>query len=152
LLDGTIDFVVTDHSPCTPALKEGGFMEAWGGVASLSLGLSSLWTEAAERGATLAQIARWLSAGPARFAGLADRKGALAPGQHADLVVWDPDASFEVTKAELRFRHPISPYLGRTLRGVVRESWLRGEKVYDGREVAAPAGRALLHRDTERTS
>ncbi len=152
LLDGTIDFVVTDHSPCTPTLKEGGFMEAWGGVASLSLGLPSVWTEASKRGATLPQIARWLSAGPARFAGVADRKGALQKGMHADLVVWDPDASFEVTRAELRFRHKISPYLGRTLRGVVRESFLRGQRVYDGRDVAAPVGRPLLHRDTERTA
>lgn len=151
LLDGIIDFVVTDHSPCTPTLKEGGFMEAWGGIASLSLGLPSVWTEASARGATLAQVGRWLSSGPARFAGLADRKGALEPGRAADLVVWDPDATFEVTAAELRFRHPISPYLGRTLNGVVHETWMRGERIFDGREVAAPRGRTLLHRDTERT-
>ncbi len=146
LLDGTIDFIVTDHSPCTPDLKDGGFMQAWGGIASLSLGLPSIWTEAERRGATLSQLTRWLCTGPARFAGLLDRKGALAPGSHADLVVWDPDATFEVTKAELRFRHPISPYLGQTLRGVVRESWIRGTRVFDGREVAAPSGKPLLHR------
>ncbi len=151
LLAGTIDFVVTDHSPCTPTLKEGGFMEAWGGVASLSLGLPSVWTEAAKRGATLTQMTSWLSAGPARFAGLSDRKGALEAGRHADFVVWDPNASFEVTRAELRFRHPISPYLGRTLRGVVKETWLRGRRVYDGHEVGKAAGRPLLHRDTEKT-
>ncbi len=151
LLDGTIDFVVTDHSPCTPDLKEGGFLEAWGGVASLSLGLPSVWTEAKKRGATLPQLARWLGAGPARFAGLADRKGAIAPGLHADFVVWDPDESFEVTKAELRFRHPISPYLGRTLRGVVHETWIRGQRVFDGSSVGPPRGQALLHRDSERT-
>ncbi|HEY8432469.1 MAG TPA: allantoinase AllB [Sandaracinaceae bacterium] len=152
LLDGTIDFVVTDHSPCTPELKRGGFLEAWGGIASLSLGLPSVWTEASARGATLPHLARWLAGAPARFAGLADRKGALAPGMHADFVVWDPDATFQVTEAELLFRHPISPYLGRTLRGVVRESWLRGETIYDGREVAPPRGRPLLHRDTTRTA
>jgi allantoinase len=146
LLEGTIDFVVTDHSPCTPQLKEGGFLEAWGGVASLSLGLPSVWSEASRRGADLTHLTRWLCAGPARFAGLSDRKGAIAPGMHADLVVWDPNATFQVTKSELRFRHPISPYLGRTLRGVVRESWLRGRRIYDGREVAPPGGAPLLHR------
>lgn len=152
LLDGLIDFVVTDHSPCTPALKEGGFMEAWGGIASLSLGLPSVWTEASRRGASLAQLTRWLASGPARFAGLANRKGALAQGRMADFVIWDPEATFEVTAADLRFRHPISPYLGRTLSGVVRESWMAGARIFDGREVATGRGRALLHRDTERTT
>lgn len=152
LFDGIIDFVVTDHSPCTPALKEGGFLEAWGGIASLSLGLPSVWTEAERRGASLAQITRWLSSGPARFAGIADRKGALAPGLAADFVVWEPEASFEVTEAELRFRHPISPYLGRTLSGVVRETWLGGTRIYDGREVIPARGRPMLHRDSRRTT
>lgn len=152
LLDGTIDFVVTDHSPCTPDLKDGGFMSAWGGIASLSLGLPSVWTEAARRGASLEQLTRWLATGPARFAGLSDRKGALLPGAHADFVIWDPDARFEVTKAELRFRHPISPYLGQTLRGLVRESWIRGRRVFDGGVVAPPSGQPLLHRAHERTS
>jgi allantoinase len=146
LLDGTIDFVVTDHSPCSPDRKEGGFMDAWGGIASLSLGLPSVWTEASRRGASLEQLARWLAAGPARFAGVADRKGALVAGAHADFAVWDPDATFEVTRAELRFRHPISPYLGQTLRGVVRETWSRGRRIFDGVEVASPAGQPLLHR------
>ncbi len=151
LLDGTIDFVVTDHSPCTPALKDGGFMQAWGGIASLSLGLPSLWTHAQERGATLPQLARWLCLGPSRFAGLGDRKGALAKGLHADLIVWDPDASFEVKAAELRFRHKISPYIGHTLRGVVRETYLRGTRIYDGTNVAVHRGEPLLQRATERT-
>lgn len=126
LLDGVVDFVVTDHSPCTPELKVGDFLEAWSGVASLSLGLPSLWTEASRRGASLAQLTRWLSTGPARFAGLAHRKGALAPGLAADFVVWDPEASFEVTRDRLRLRHPISPYLGRTLKGIVRETVVEG--------------------------
>ncbi|MCB9592358.1 MAG: allantoinase AllB [Sandaracinaceae bacterium] len=128
LLDGTIDYVVTDHSPCTPQLKHADFVEAWGGISSLSLGLSSVWTEASARGATVASIARWMCEGPARFAGLADRKGRLAPGLHADLVCWDPDASFEVTPEALRFRHKVSPYLGKTLRGVVHGTWLRGAR------------------------
>jgi allantoinase len=149
LLEGTIDFVVTDHSPCTPHLKQldrGDFLEAWGGIASLSLGLSSVWTEARARGADPGRLARWMSTEPARFAGLSADKGAIAPGKHADLVAWDPDAELEVRAETLRFRHPVSPYLGRTLRGVVRGTWLRGDRIFDGREVSGPRGAPLLHR------
>ncbi|MCC6876337.1 MAG: allantoinase AllB [Sandaracinaceae bacterium] len=149
LLDGVIDLVVSDHSPCTPALKKmerGDFMEAWGGIASLQLGLPSVWTEARARGAKLEDLARWMGAGPARLAGLRDRKGAIAAGADADLVVWDPDARFEVSREILRFRHKVSPYLGRALTGVVRETWLRGRRVFDGNEIASGNGRPLLHR------
>jgi len=145
LLDGVIDQVVTDHSPCVPTLKHRDFVEAWGGISSLSLGLSSVWTEAAQRGATVAQIAGWMCEGPARFAGLADRKGRIAPGMHADLVSWDPDAHFEVSVDTLAFRHPVSPYLGRTLRGVVHRTWLRGRPI-DVASTGAPRGTTLFHR------
>ncbi|HJL19855.1 MAG TPA: allantoinase AllB [Sandaracinaceae bacterium LLY-WYZ-13_1] len=149
LLDGVIDFVVTDHSPCTPHLKHlerGDFLEAWGGIASLSLGLPSVWTEASARGADPATLARWMSEGPARFAGLAADKGAIAPGRHADLVAWDPEAETTVRRESLLFRHPVSPYLGRTLRGVVRGTWLRGRRIYDGERVDGPHGRTLRYR------
>jgi allantoinase len=152
LLDQTIDFVVTDHSPCVPSLKGGGFMEAWGGIASLSLGLSSVWTEARARGASIEDIARWMSARPARMAGLADRKGSISPGKDADFAIWDPDAEFTVSEADLRFRHPISPYVGRTLRGVVRETWLRGARIFARGEHAARSGRPLFQRDNEKTA
>jgi allantoinase len=155
LFGGVIDFVITDHSPCLPGLKlaeRGDFMDAWGGIASLSLGLPAIWTEAARRGATLAQLSRWMSARPAAFAGLAGKKGWIAAGYDADLVVWDPDATFTVTPERLFFRHPISPYLGRELRGVVHQTWLGGRQVFDGTEPAGAAhpagatGKLLLGR------
>ena len=149
LLEGTIDFVVTDHSPCVPQLKQADFIDAWGGISSLSLGLASVWTEATRRGASIERIARWMCEGPARFAGLSDRKGRLAPGLHADVVCWDPDASFEVTQEHLRFRHQVSPYVGRTLRGVVRKTWLRGAPIYEAGVVGARRGEALFFRGTE---
>jgi allantoinase len=150
LFEGVIDFVITDHSPCTPHLKladAGDFHGAWGGIASLQLGLSAVWTEAKRRGATPLDLARWMSSGPARFAGLAARKGQLAAGLDADLVVWDPEGSLIVQADMLLFRHPISPYVGRTLHGRVHQTFLRGQLIYDGAHVLPDAqGRPLLHR------
>ena len=150
LFDGVIDTIVTDHSPCSPALKRrdlGEFAEAWGGIASLSLGLPAVWTEAAKRGATLDQLARWMSSGPARLAGLAGKKGTLARGHDADLVIWDPEACFEVTAERLYFKHKMSPYLTRKLTGSVQQTLLRGHSVFEqGGFPAGPIGNKLLYR------
>jgi allantoinase len=150
LREGIIDFVITDHSPCAPHLKlpeRGDFHDAWGGIASLQLGLPALWSEARRRGADLRDLATWMSERPARFAGLAGRKGRLAPGHDADVVVWDPDAVFTVQADDLHFRHKLSPYLGRRLEGRVVQTWLRGRRIYHGgRHLGQPGGRPLLHR------
>jgi allantoinase len=141
LAAGDIDLVITDHSPCAPALKlpeRGDFHAAWGGIASLELGLPAVWTEARRRGHGPAALAGWMSAGPARLAGLTRRKGRLAAGLDADLVVWDPDDAHRIEPGELHFRHKVSPYLGETLHGRVRMTILRGQVVYDGG--AFPAG------------
>jgi allantoinase len=129
---GVIGGVVSDHSPCTPALKrldEGDFRTAWGGIASLQVALPAVWTVARRRGRALSDIARWMSAFPAALAGLDDRKGAIAAGRDADLVAFDPDATFAVRAADLLHKNPVSPYDGRTLTGVVRRTWLRGTEV-----------------------
>jgi len=133
LRDGTIDFVATDHSPCPPAMKKterGDFRSAWGGIPSVSVALSLMWTEAARRDLALVDIARWMAEGPAKLAGLEERKGRLAAGLDADMVVFDPEAEWTVTSAELHYRHAISPYLGESLRGKVLMTFLRGECVY----------------------
>ena len=150
LLDGVIDFVITDHSPCSPALKlaeQGDFEGAWGGIASLQLGLPAVWTEARRRGADLLMLSRWMSSAPAKFAGLATRKGQIAAGFEADLLIWDPDAPITVAAQDLFFRHQVSPYIGRALQGRVQHTVLRGQCVYDGAQhPAGPVGQALLHR------
>jgi allantoinase len=133
LLDGTIDCVVSDHSPCTIAAKRldtGDFGEAWGGIASVQLGLPVMWTEALERGFALEQLAHWMAAAPAALVGL-DGRGAIAPGNRADLCVFAPDETFVVDPAKLRHRNPVSPYAGRTLRGVVEQTWLAGKPIGD---------------------
>jgi len=131
LQGGSLEMVVSDHSPCPPALKAGGdFMAAWGGVASVQLSLPAVWTQARERGVPLSRVLRWMGERPARLAGLAHRKGRLAPGYDADLVVFDPDAAFKVEPEHIRHRHPLTPYLGRTLVGSVRATFVRGRQVY----------------------
>jgi allantoinase len=142
LADGVLDCVVSDHSPATPGLKEtGDFGTAWGGIASLQLGLPLVWSEARRRGHRLADVVRWTAEAPAALAGLS-RKGRIAPGYDADLVVLAPDAEFTVDPHKLAHRHPVSPYAGRTLTGEVRGTWLRGERV-----TGTPHGRLLARGD-----
>ena len=144
LENGLIDMVTTDHSPCPPAMKrreEARWDLAWGGIASLGLALPVLWTAMQQRGIKIERVAEWMAAAPARLAGLSGRKGALAPGADADFAVFDPDASWTVTTEDLRFRHKLSPYLGAHLHGRVRETWLRGERIFsDGQFSSAPRG------------
>jgi allantoinase len=148
LASGVLDMVVSDHSPAPPDLKQrasGDFASAWGGIASLGLALSVVWTEARGRGHTLSDVARWMSAAPSRLARLEGCKGALAAGQDADLVVFDPEAEWTVEAERLRHRHKLSPYAGRRLLGVVEVTYLKGEKIYEnGRDIGAPAGELLL--------
>ena len=147
--DGTIDLIATDHSPCPPAMKlsdEGDFIHAWGGIASLQLSLPAVWTEAAARGYAVPHLAAWLCRGPARLAGLERRKGTIAVGCDADLLIWNPNAKFVVEPSQLHYRHKITPYAGRALAGVVEATFLRGRMVYDrGEFCAGPIGR-ILHR------
>ena len=148
---GVIEMVVSDHSPCPPELKlleRGDFAAAWGGIASLQLALPVVWTEARARGFSLADLASWMSAAPARLAGLAARKGRLAPGYDADLVVFDPEASFVVEPEALHHRHKLTPYAGRVLHGVVRQTFVGGRLVYDaGTFAGAPSGALLSAAD-----
>ena len=140
---GALSSVVSDHSPCTPELKAGSFFEAWGGIASVELGLRAVWTEARARRFGLEDVCRWMSQGPARIAGL-ERKGAIAEGKDADLVVFEPDESSEVDPSELHHRNPITPYAGRRLDGRVAATYVRGVEVYsDGGFPVEPAGRLL---------
>ncbi len=147
LAEGVLDFVASDHSPCSPNLKAmevGDFVAAWGGVAGLQLALPVVWTEASKRGHTLADIVRWMSAGPARLAGLTGTKGAIIEGADADFVVFADDERTTVTPEIVQHRHKVTPYAGETLRGAVHATYLRGQLVAERGRVLATDQGALL--------
>ena len=147
LKDGVIDMVVTDHSPCPPEMKrldEGNFRHAWGGIASLSMALPVVWTEARCRGFAVTHLCHWMAEAPARLAGCNLQKGRIAEGYDADFVVFDPEAEFTVTEDRLHHRHPLSPYLGEKLCGLVKRTYLRGELVFkDGEFPGETVGREV---------
>ena len=162
--DTVIKTVVSDHSPCTPSLKllpasidsttktdvqgMGDFFSAWGGVSSVGLGLSILWTEKKRRGFDITDVVRWCCENTAKQVGLEGRKGALQVGMDADIAVFDDTAEFFVQHETMLFKNKCSPYQGKKLRGVVTETWLRGMKIHrrDGGfdEKGGPCGELLL--------
>ncbi|MFZ1726629.1 MAG: allantoinase AllB [Albidovulum sp.] len=146
IAQGIIDTIVTDHSPCMPDMKEpitGDFSAAWGGIPSLELALSVVWSEARSRGYSLGDVVRWMAESSAKVAGLA-YKGRIAVGYDADFSVFDPDQSFVVDPASFRQRHPVTPYAGRRLSGVVQETYLRGQRVFP---FSKPSGRLISRND-----
>lgn len=150
LRNGSIDLIVSDHSPCTPELKQmetGDYHQAWGGIASLQFSLPIVWTVAMKAGHTLSDISRWMSAEPARLIGMTGRKGSLASGYDADIIVWDPDETFVVKADLIEHRHKITPYEGRELTGAVKATFLHGQKIWErGAAIGQPTGAPLLYR------
>ena len=146
VLSGVIDFIASDHSPCTPDLKVpelGDFQKAWGGISSLELGLSIIWTAGARYNITLSDLAQWLSTKPAQFAGVSG-KGSISVGNDADIIAFDPEHVREIDAAKLHHRNPVSPYNGKHLRGYVTHTWLRGTLIYQqGEFKGAPQGKFL---------
>ena len=137
LSNGTLDMVVSDHSPCPPEMKlreQGDFLKAWGGISSLQFRLPIMWTEASKRGFTINRLAEWCCRAPAKLVGMERRKGSLAVGCDADIVIWNPEAEFRLEPRMIHHRHKLTPYAGEVLRGKVEKTFLRGEMVYDDGE------------------
>jgi allantoinase len=149
LASGVIDFIVSDHSPCTPALKcldTGDFQTAWGGISSLQFGLSLIWTALQKRGFTLNDLCRWMSEKPAELLKIQGKKACIRPGADADFVLWDPEARFCLQTDHILHRHKVTPYEGKELQGVIHRTLLRGKTVYEsGRfNPAGPSGMPLF--------
>jgi allantoinase len=144
LADGTIDCVVTDHSPSTADLKTADFATAWGGISGLQLSLAAVWTEARKRGYGLEDVVRWMSSRTAQLAGL-EQKGAIEAGRDADFAVLAPDETFTVDPATLQHRNRVTAYAGKTLSGVVKSTWLRGQRIVLDGEFTDPKGQLLTH-------
>ncbi|MGH9966249.1 MAG: allantoinase AllB, partial [Pyrinomonadaceae bacterium] len=144
LREGTLDMIVSDHSPCPPEMKlpaTGDFLRAWGGISSLQLRLPVIWTEARKRGFSIGNIVEWLCHAPARLVDLQLSKGVLAVGADADIVIWNSDQEFMITPEVIHHRHKLTPYAGRHFQGVVKSTFVRGKKVYDdGKFIGRPAG------------
>ncbi|CED84512.1 allantoinase [Phaffia rhodozyma] len=150
LLDGTIDYVVSDHSPCVKELKNlcsGDFMTAWGGIGSLGLGVSLLWTEGASKGFGIREIVKWTSERTAKRVGEGHRKGGIFEGGQADFAIFDPEAVQHIESESLIFKNKLTPFTGQDLRGRIVKTILRGKVVYDteqGGFVGEPFGQMLL--------
>ena len=156
LESGTIDLIVSDHSPCPPAMKlpeSGDFLQAWGGISSLQLRLPIVWTESKRRGFSLTDLARWLCSAPAKLVGLGGQKGLIKVAYDADLVIWNPAQQFRVEAAALHHRHKLTPYQDRVLDGMVEKTFLRGRKIYDSGEfIGEPRGLLLKLKESSHTS
>ncbi|MGE4108762.1 MAG: allantoinase AllB [Bacteriovoracia bacterium] len=150
LMAGEIDFVVSDHSPCTADLKlldRGDFEKAWGGISSLQFGLAVVWSQARARGADLSKLARWMCENPAQLVGLEGHKGRIAPGYDADLVVWDPDAPVPIEKTMIHHKNKLTPYEHLTVTGKVERTYVRGQLVYkDGAFASTRVGKPILRK------
>jgi allantoinase len=149
LESGIIDMVVSDHSPCVPALKlmeSGDFMAAWGGISTLQFSLPVLWTQMRGRGLTVDRLSEWMSAAPAALAGLKGKKGTLDVGCDADIVIWNPDSEFKIHSDSIIFRNKITPYVGTHLAGTVEATFLRGNKIFEhGEFFGRPQGKFLIN-------
>jgi len=145
---GIIDFIATDHSPATPDLKQlqtGDFVKAWGGIASLQFALPVMWTAGRKKDCSISDIAKWLCERSSRLPGLQHSKGKIQKGYDADLVVWDPEKKFVVTEDIIYHRHKVTPYLKKELRGVIEQTWIGGNKVFDRQRMELHGGKLLLH-------
>jgi len=146
LKEGIIDFVATDHSPAPPAIKEletGNFIKAWGGISSLQWALPILWTRAKQRGFGIKDICKWLCENPAKLIGKENTKGKIEIGYDADLIVWDPHKKFIVKEEGIYHKHKITAYLNRELSGVVEQTWIAGERVYNKGEMKLHYGKII---------
>lgn len=148
LEENIIDFVATDHSPCTPNLKElesGNFMKAWGGISSIQFALSVLWTVVKNNNGSIHQLVKWLSENPAKCIGFKNTKGKIEIGFDADLIVLNPEEKFTVTESSIHHKNKITPYLNKLLCGVVHQTYLKSKLVFNNGEfITLQQGELLL--------
>ena len=146
LKSGIVSMVVSDHAPCTGDLKGGDFLQAWGGISSIQLGLSLFWTSARKRGFSISDVNRFLTLEPAKLAGLENSKGKIEVGYDADFVVWDPNECFRVEIVDLEHKNKLSPYIGMSLAGRVKRTVVRGNTVFEEKRgvVSKPKGAKIL--------
>jgi allantoinase len=146
VLDGTLDLIASDHSPCSPELKDtGAIWSAWGGISGVQTTLPLLLDEGVHRrGLSLPRLVELLCAAPARRLGLYPRKGTLQPGADADVALVDLDREWRLEAGELRTRWPLSPFVGRTFHGQVVATLVRGQRVFEAGRICVEPGYGRL--------
>ncbi len=131
---GIIDFIVSDHSPCTPALKrleEQNLWDAWGGISSLQFGLSLIWNYLKINNYSIEYLVKWMCENPAKLVGLENQKGQIKKGFQADFVIWDPNKKHTIDKKEILFKNKMSAYEQHKVFGVIEQTILAGVVIYD---------------------
>lgn len=150
LLEGTLDFVASDHSPAPPEMKEiesGHFKKAWGGISGLQFGLPLIWTFGRKRGFSISKIAQLLAENPAKLPGLENQKGKLEPGFDADIVVWNPESQFTIEEAKIQHRHKITPYQGMELYGEVLWTIVGGKTAWQSGQFSEKPPGVIIVKD-----
>lgn len=147
LADGTLNFIATDHSPAPPAIKEiesGNYAKAWGGIAGLQFLVSASWT-ALKDDLSIEKFIPLVTEQPAKFLNIANRKGKIAVGFDADLVVWQPETSFEVTTASVLHKHQLSPYFDKRLFGKINQTIVNGKTVFKNDKIIAKNAGTIVY-------
>lgn len=154
LIEGKLDMLTSDHSPCPPEMKESAannMFEVWGGITGCQNNVDLMFDEAVlKRNVSVTDFVRMISYHPAKRFHL-PAKGEIAVAKDADIILVDPNQSYTVQKEDLYYRHQHSPYIGRKINCRVTKTFVRGNLVFDVKEgiIGEPVGKLVTYNQKE---